>query len=94
MEDIQVVGGSCRNTQSSGGAVQRHTAGRRAVHAAEIDGENTVDEHPHVVVTHEIESLAAGIGKLGVGLGIEVVVVRAAFMPEALAAAPVPSSGK
>ena len=59
-----------------------------------VDDQLTVDEHPHVVVTHEIESLAAGIGKLGVGLGIEVVVVRAAFMPEALAAAPVPSSGK
>jgi len=40
-------------------AVQSHRAEGDRVHAAKIEHESAVDEHPHVVVAPEVEALAA-----------------------------------
>ena len=46
------------------GGVERDGPGRRAVDAAQIDGEVAVDERPHVVVAHEREG-GVGAGLVG-----------------------------
>ena len=51
-------------------------AGRRAVHAAEIDGELAVDEHPDVVVADELQRLAAAVLEPVAHLAGEAEVVR------------------
>src|SRR5690606_17264727 len=52
----------------------------RSMDAPDIDGESSVDEHPHVVVACEVEDLATPVLEVGTELGGEVVVVRAALI--------------
>ena len=56
--------------------VERDGAGRRAVDAAEIDGELSIDEHPHVVVADELQDLSAAVLEPVANLAGEAVVVR------------------
>ena len=54
------------------------------VHAAEVDGELSIDEHKHVIVPREPENLPSQIGEPGVKLKGEVVVVIAPLIAEEL----------
>src|SRR5690606_33065564 len=70
--------------EEAGHRVHVDLALQRPVHAAEIDAELAVDEHPEIVVAREREHLTALVLELRVELQGEVVIVSVALVAPAL----------
>src|SRR5262249_33774268 len=87
-EQVERVRAPALEAELGGGRVEDDRARLRRMKPAHVDRELAVDEHPHVVVSVELERLAAVVSKASVELGGEADVVLVAGVGSARIAEP------